>query len=143
MREVEQKGAYHLRPGRANEGAKRTTQEQQEETPEIGKYVEGAVAERDPKGQTARHRGVITGQGENSKEWAVTDPGGDRDEYYGTPIDPKYQTRNVHKDGTSVVPVPSDRAKHVWDLQEMLRKSRGKDSETPNPHQSTLHRRLR
>ncbi len=61
MLATEHKGAYHLRPERPYEDAKRSTREQ-EETPDIGKYVEGPVAERDPSRTSCATRGPSYGR---------------------------------------------------------------------------------
>ena len=87
------------------------------ETPCVKKYVRATIAEADQEGKIRTHEGVVTR--DFGKEIEVVDPQLTW-EGLNNPPKPKYVTKRCHKEGTTVVPIPSGKEKFVGDIRELL-----------------------
>lgn len=106
----------------------RIASQEAKEEPEIGKYVEGTIAEKDPNavGEKAirRAKGVIVGQNKQGDEWTIVDVGNPDRDVLGRPVsEPGYTPqKQILKDGTTIAPIPEQRRGHIQDLSERVRK---------------------
>jgi hypothetical protein len=87
------------------------------ETPGIKKYVRATIAEADPEGKIRLHEGIVTR--DFGKEIEVVDP---QLTWVGwnNPPKPKYVTKRCHKEGATVIPIPSEKEKFIEEIRGLL-----------------------